>query len=31
LGLAIVKEICDLHSMKIDYAYYDGHQIDVYF
>jgi signal transduction histidine kinase len=31
LGLAIVKEICDFHSMKIDYTYNGEHQIDIYF
>lgn len=31
LGLAIVKEICDYHSIKIDYTYDDKHQIDITF
>ncbi|NND34272.1 MAG: HAMP domain-containing histidine kinase, partial [Saprospiraceae bacterium] len=31
LGLAIVKEICDFHSMKIDYTYDHEHQINIYF
>lgn len=31
LGLAIVKEICDYHSIKIDYTYSDKHQIDIVF
>ena len=31
LGLAIVKEICDFHSMKIDYTYSNVHQINIYF
>jgi signal transduction histidine kinase len=31
LGLAIVKEICDFHSMKIDYTYDTEHQIDIVF
>ncbi|MCB0685425.1 MAG: HAMP domain-containing histidine kinase [Saprospiraceae bacterium] len=31
LGLAIVKEICDYHSIKINYTYDNKHQIDMVF
>lgn len=31
LGLSIVKEICDFHSMKIDYTYFNDHQLEILF